>query len=243
MEFLLIFAGLVAGFIDSIAGGGGLITLPVLSLYLMPGPHSIGTNKIVGTVGALTALIIYARKGHLQLGKGMSFVLLVGAGSFLGSSCAPYLPVDYFKILLIILCPLLLLVVWNKDKFIHEDLEHKITPWIFISTGILSGFYDGFFGPAGGTFMLLGLLYAVKLPLFVALAISKLANTLSAGVALATYASGGFVHWKVGLLMTAGMAVGAFFGAHLANKKANQIVKPVLTLIVCLLIVKLIFNL
>ncbi len=243
MELILIFAGFVAGFIDAIAGGGGLITLPVLSLYLLPGPDCIGTNKIVGTVGALIALIIYSRKGHLQLGKGLTFVFLVGAGSFLGSSSAPYLPVQYFKILLIILCPLLLLVVWNKDKFIHEDLDHKISPWIFITTGILVGFYDGFFGPAGGTFMLLGLLYAVKLPLFVALAISKLANTLSASVALATYSSRGFVHWRVGLIMTVGVAVGSFLGAHFASTRAHKIVRPVLTLIVLLLMVKLVFNL
>ncbi|MBI2521748.1 MAG: sulfite exporter TauE/SafE family protein [Bdellovibrio sp.] len=242
MELILFFAGLVAGFIDSIAGGGGLITLPVLSLYLLPGPHSIGTNKIVGTVGALTALIIYSRKGHLQIGKGLRFVLLVGTGSFLGSSSAPYLPIHYFKILLIILCPLLLLLVWHKDKFIREDVEYKVSPFIFILTGVFCGFYDGFFGPAGGTFMLLGLLYAVKLPLFAALAISKLANTLSAGVALATYSTGGFVHWKTGLIMMAGMAPGAFFGAHIASKKADKIVKPVLTFIVCLLLLKLILN-
>ena len=75
IELLLLFAGLVAGSIDSIAGGGGLITLPVLTSILEPGPHAIGTNKIVGTLGALIAFIVYLRRHPLNLKRGLSFFL------------------------------------------------------------------------------------------------------------------------------------------------------------------------
>jgi len=118
-ELMLIFAGIVAGSIDSIAGGGGLITLPMLTSVLEPGPHAIGTNKIVGTVGALIAFLVYLRKQPLNLKKGLSFILAVGAGSLLGSLCSPLVPKIYFRYFLIAACPLVLYVIWNKNIFVQ----------------------------------------------------------------------------------------------------------------------------
>ncbi len=236
-ELLLLFAGLVAGCIDSIAGGGGLITLPTLTSLLEPGPHAIGTNKIVGTMGALIAFLVYLKRHPLNLKRGLSFVLSVGVGSLLGSLCSPFLPKIYFRYLLICACPLVLWVVWNKQFFIHEVKEHVARPLaLLVSVGVAVGFYDGFFGPGGGTFMLIGLLWGVRLPLFEALLLSKLANTLSAGVSLVSYGVQGFVHVKPGIIMAIGMTAGGYMGASLASKKAERVVRPVLVLVVVLLV-------
>ncbi len=236
-DLLLVLTGLVAGAIDSIAGGGGLITLPVLSQVLEPGAHAIGTNKIVGTMGALIAFVVYLRKQPLNLKKGFAFIAAVGAGSLIGSVCSPLIPKLYFRFILIAACPLVLWVLWNKQLFIQEVKNHvpRALSHLIIA-GVAVGFYDGFFGPGGGTFMLLGLLWGVRLPLLEALLLSKLANTVSAGVSLISYGVQGYVHPRFGIVMAIGMTLGGFMGAHLASSRAEKVVRPVLAFVVLLLL-------
>jgi uncharacterized membrane protein YfcA len=236
-------AGLIAGFIDSIAGGGGLITLPMLSFVVGPGAHAIGTNKIVGASGALIALLVYMRKGHLDWAKGILFVMTAATGAYVGSQVSPHIPVQAFPWLMAITCPLILAVVWRKDAWVAAELQHPPshrTHALVLIAGLCVGFYDGAWGPGGGTFMLLALLWVSKLPLLTALAISKLANTSTASASLIGYARQNYVHWQEGALMSVGMCVGAFFGASLATRKAAQIVRPVLAVVAVLLLVKVI---
>lgn len=232
-EMLLMFSGWVAGCIDSIAGGGGLITLPTLTGFLEPGPHSIGTNKIVGFTGALIAFLVYLRKQPLQLKRGAAYVGMVGLGALLGSMCSPFFPKLYFRYLLIAACPLVLWVIWNKQTFMSELKDPPGNRFLsLLASGLAVGFYDGFFGPGGGTFMLLSLLMSARLPLFEALLFSKLANTASAGVSLVSYGFQGYVHPKVGITMAVGMTLGGYMGASLASRKAEKVVRPVLALVV-----------
>lgn len=248
MILSLILAGVLAGFIDSIAGGGGLITLPAMTLALGPGPVAIGTNKIVGTTGALVALLVYLRRGHFDWRKSLAFTIWVGVGSVLGSSCARFVPLPYFKWFLVVSCPLILWVVWRKDLWVAREAEVvglAGSRWLhFFETrmllaGLAAGFYDGLWGPGGGTFMFLGLLFVVKMPLLAALAAAKFSNTVSASSSLVNYSLQGFVHWKEGLLVASGMSVGAFFGARYATKSAAKLVRPVLVVVVALLLVRL----
>lgn len=241
-HYLLSLMGLLTGLIDSIVGGGGLISLPTLTIAIAPGAPAIGTNKIVGATGALMALIVYAKKGHLDWRAGLSFCLVCATGSFLGSSLAPMVSKDFFRILLIIMCPIILTIVWKRDTFFKEKENFiKPHPLFFFGAAFGSGFYDGFFGPGGGTFMFLGLFLGTGYPLLPSIAISKLANTFSATTALVTYAHNGFVHWIEGTYMAIGMIVGSFIGATYASKNITKIIRPMLTLIVTLLMIKLIW--
>lgn len=240
--FLLAFFGLITGLIDSVVGGGGLISLPVLSWAISPGAPAIGTNKIVGTVGALVALIVYARKGHLLFKAGLMFCVVCAIGSFCGSSLAPHVSNEFFKWLIVSMCPVVLYIVFHPDKFFSErEKKTEINKLVFFISAFGSGFYDGFFGPGGGTFMFLSLYFGTGLPLLNAIAISKLANTFSASTALITYAHNGYVHWREGMLMAIGMIVGSFIGATYATKNAAKIVRPMLAIVVSLLIIKIIF--
>ena len=241
-DLLLSITGFVAGCIDSIAGGGGLITLPVLSSVLEPGAHAIGTNKIVGTSGALIAFLVYLRKHPLHLKKSFAFLVAIGLGAIMGSLCSPLIPKIYFRYILIGACPFVLWFLMNKKAFLHEAQDHgkALTGkalGILFGTGLAVGFYDGFFGPGGGTFMLLGLLWAAKLPLFEALLLSKLANTVSAGVSLISYGIQGYVHPRQGIVMALGMVAGGFLGAHFASNRAERVVRPVLAGVVILLLI------
>lgn len=241
-NYLLTLMGFLTGLIDSVVGGGGLISLPTLSIAIAPGPHAIGTNKIVGVVGAAIALFVYTRKGHLRWKEGLAFCAVCAIGSFLGSSLAPYVSKEFFRYLLIFMCPVILWIVFNREKFFKERENFtKPHPYLFFFSAIFSGFYDGFFGPGGGTFMFLSLFLGTGYPLLTSIAISKLANTFSAGTALITYGFNGYVHWQEGLTMALGMAFGSYVGASYATKAAMKIVRPMLIFIVVLLMIKLIW--
>ncbi len=240
---ILIVAGLIAGLIDSIAGGGGLITLPVLSLTLESIPHAIGTNKIVGSTGALIALLVYARRSGFHWQSAIEFSVWVGFGSFLGSLTTPHLSNAVFTPILLLSAPLLLYFIFKKEAWIIKppDLLISERPSVFKTPllGLAIGFYDGFFGPGGGTLMFLGLFLGLKKPLLEALTISKFVNFISAFTSLISYSAQGQVHALQGIALAIPMGIGAFLGASLATQHAQKIVRPVLAVVVFLLLLKL----
>lgn len=246
-ELLLVAAALLAGFIDAIAGGGGLILLPALSLVVGAGPSAIGTNKPAAVAMAAIALIVYARRGHLDWRLTGTFALMIGVGALVGSRVALIVPVAVFPWLLALSCPILLYVVWQKDLWVPADtMGPGGSPRPFAASVILSGlgcgFYDGVFGPGAGTFMFLALLFFARLPLLSALAAAKLANTASASVALASYAASGHVHWRLGAIAAVGALVGGFIGARQASVKAARIVRPALVVVVVLLVLRIVWD-
>lgn len=241
-HLLLSILGFLTGLIDSIVGGGGLISLPSLSIALAPGAPAIATNKIVGSTGALIALLVYAKNGHLKWKEGLAFCIVCSLGSLAGSTSAPFVSQNFFRYLLLIMCPVLLFIIWNRDAFFQEK-ENFVRPHflVFFLCAFASGFYDGFFGPGGGTFMFLSLFLGTGFPLLTSIAISKMANTFSASTALINYSFQGYVHWKEGLIMSSGMVIGSFIGASYATKNSTKIIRPMLTLVVSLLMIKLIW--
>lgn len=244
---LLAGAGFLAGFIDSIAGGGGLITIPTLIFVVGAGAQAIGTNKIVGLSAAAVAFFVYSRGGHFAWRKSAAFAAWVGVGSFLGSRVAPHVPPEVFRWLLAVTCPVILWIVWRKDLWVAREVAHEAAgsagPGLFspqtVLAGLACGFYDGVWGPGAGTFMFLTLLFLLRLPLFSALAASRFVNTLSALVSLCSYAQGGYVRWGVGLPMAVGIGAGAFFGATHATRSAARIIRPMLAVVALLLLVKI----
>ncbi|MEX2110819.1 MAG: sulfite exporter TauE/SafE family protein [Gemmatimonadaceae bacterium] len=246
-ELLLVAAALLAGFIDAIAGGGGLVLLPALSLVVGAGPTAIGTNKPAAVAMAAIALIVYARRGHLDWRLSGMFALMLGIGALIGSRLALLIPLDVFPWLLALTCPVLLYVVWQKDLWLPHEVDQSrgrpqpFAPAVLIS-GLASGVYDGAFGPGAGTFMFLCLLFFAHLPLLTALAAAKLANTVSAAVALGSYAESGHVDWRLGGIAVVGALVGGYLGARQASVKAALIVRPTLVVVVVLLVLRIVLD-
>jgi uncharacterized membrane protein YfcA len=192
----------------------------------------------------LTALIVYMRKGHLRIRSTLPFLIFTLIGTIGGAHFATYLPVAVFKWLLIVACPIILIVVLKKDSIQgHIDIPIHNRRILLAVLGLLCGFYDGVFGPGGGTFMFLALTAVAGLPLLQALATSKLANVLSAGGSLTTYAIEGYVHWGVGLKYAGFVVIGAVCGSTLATRRAQKIVKPVLVIVILLLLVRMLQSL
>lgn len=245
MDIFFKFFIFLAGFIDSIVGGGGLITLPIFTFLVGPGAPAVGTNKIIGAISAVTALVIYAKHGHLKLKIATPFFISVAVGTFIGSRIALILPPEIFKYLVIIVCPIFLYIILNRKHFIHEQIDNDSpSNYIYklIIAGVLCGIYDGALGPGGGTLMLLSLVIWARLPLMVAVASSKLANTISASTALTSFALSGVVNWSIGLHLAVYVFIGALLGSNLANRKAEKIVRPLLVLVVIGLMIKLAFE-
>jgi len=239
----LFLAGLFAGLMDAVAGGGGLVTLPTLILHVGPGAHAIGSNKIPGLIAAFAALVVYARRGHLDWRAGWIFSAAISAGAFAGSQASPHLPPQAFRVLLAVTAPLILSVVFFGKKLFEQAANpvahpERKNPWPLLLSGVAVGFYDGAWGPGGGTFMVLGLLLGARLPLLPALATAKLANTCSALFSGLGYWSAGHVNLLAGVTVAAGALIGAGFGARLATETTGRIARPALVIVAVLLVFK-----
>jgi uncharacterized protein len=239
----LLLAGLVAGFIDSFVGGGGLITLPAMMLHFGVSPSAIGTNKIGGASAALMAAVVYGAKGHMPWKSAFRFAAWVGTGSVLGAAASPRLLAPVYPALLWLGTLLCVGAVLFKDRLSavkpSEARHGKGLAPLACATGLLVGFYDGAWGPGGGTFMFLTLFYMTPLSLVACIAASKVANLASALFSLAAYASQGYVHWGLGSAVALSIAGGAFAGASVAIKHAERVVMPLLLIISGLLLWRL----
>ena len=244
-ELLLVAIGLIAGSIDSIAGGGGLITVPVLSLIVGPGALAIGTNKIAAVASTLSALLIYLKNGHVSLRGNRTFAMASGIGAILGAHLSPRVPPETYRIALILILPVMLWVVFRKDLWIRNEVAHESHKWPhrlrwrFWALGFACGFYDGIAGPGGGTLMFISLFLVARIPLLSAMATAKVANLASASLSLATFVGSGHVAWSFGLWIGLGMVIGAAVGASLANRRAASVARFALLILAGVLTVRL----
>lgn len=245
-QIFLITLGLIAGFIDSIAGGGGLITVPVFSILLEPGALAIGTNKVVGVVSTGVALYVYRRGGHVKLTGNWVFALVVGFGALAGAYSSRFVPAEAYKWLIAGMAPIVLWIVFRKEMWIKQSLRNHDHSHpdrrILLLAALACGFYDGIAGPGGGTLMFLSLFVLARMPLLTSMATAKIANLTSASVALATFSASGNVAWETGLVMSAGMSVGAAIGAGYAIKNATVFARFALLTVSSLLILRLLMS-
>lgn len=242
IDSLLVVAGIITGFVDSIAGGGGLISVPVFTLALEPGVIAIGTNKVVGFVSTAVALYVYRSRGHVKLRGNLTYAATVGVGAILGALCAGYVSADFYKWLIAAIAPVVIFVIFRKEIWVRQSLrEDHSHPHRFIlySAGVACGFFDGIAGPGAGTLMFLSLFTLARLPLLTSMATAKIGNLTSASVALFIFSLKGHVMWRPGLFMALGVLFGATAGATLATKNAAPFARIALALVSTLLIVRM----
>lgn len=242
LEFFIIGALIfLAGFIDSIAGGGGLITVPAISVIVGEGVAAIATNKIFGVASSVAALIVYWMHGHVRLRKSLIFVGAISFGSVAGAKAGTYLTPEIFRWMIAVVFPVMLILILKRDILTRDRsaVAKDVSPFLLIGLGLFCGFYDGCFGPGGGTLMFLSLAVVARMPMLEALASSKLANSLSAFASLTSYAIDGHVRWREGLPFAICIVVGALIGSRLASTKTKAVIKPVLIIVVALLLIKI----
>lgn len=240
---LLLIAAFVAGFIDSIAGGGGLITVPALLLAGFSPVESLGTNKIQSLFGSGSATIAYASKGHVDLKKQLPPAVLAFLGAVAGALLATLLPGE---LLSLVLPPLLIAIALYfafKPNMDDVDRAQRMTPFLFGLVVVpVIGFYDGIFGPGTGSFFMLAFVALAGYGVLKATAHTKLLNFASNLGGFLAFAAVGVVAWKIGLMMGVAQFLGARVGAGLAMKNGAKLIKPLLVVMCVALATRLLMD-
>ncbi|MGC4029355.1 MAG: TSUP family transporter [Steroidobacteraceae bacterium] len=226
---LLMAAAFVAGFVDSIAGGGGLITLPALLIAGTDPVTALATNKVQGLFGAGSAATSYALAGQVDLRRQVLPALIAYAAAVAGALLATMLPVGLIRAVLPVLLIGIALFFALKPGLSDIDRARRVAPTVFILTLVpLVGFYDGLLGPGAGSFYMIGFVALAGYGVLKATAHTKLLNFASNLGAMTAFVLVAKPWWLTGLAMGAAQAAGATLGAKLAVRIGAHVIKPVL---------------
>jgi len=165
--FILFMAGLVAGLVDAIAGGGGLITIPILLGIGLPPQTALGTNKLQASFGSGSAMFHFARAGAISLGKCGEGIAFTAVGAGLGAFCVQRIDPGFLRAAIPFLLVAIALYTLVSPRLGYADVHPRLNPVPFyLLAGLALGFYDGFFGPGTGSFwvmaLMLGLGYSMQ---------------------------------------------------------------------------------
>lgn len=229
---LFFFTGLFSGFIDSIAGGGGLISVPVLLMTGMPPQMVLGTNKFQASFGSFTSAYNYISKGIIGLRECVWGIVFTFTGSATGSFLVQQISADFVRHLIpFMLIPIALYTFFGGSFSENRNQRMPLNLFFFIF-GLLLGFYDGFFGPGTGSFWTAALLFFMGFELTRATGATKVMNFTSNVTALGLFVIGGNIDYRTGLIMAVGTATGARIGSNMAAAKGAGFIRPVFILVV-----------
>ncbi len=237
----------LAGFIDSIAGGGGLISLPAYLLTGLPAHQALATNKFSSSFGTLFATIRFIKGGKVHIKSSLAAVAGALPGSFLGARLALSLDEKYLKYLLIAVIPVIAAVILIKKDFglqnISAYLTNKKMSAISFLAGLLIGTYDGFFGPGTGTFLILVMTGLIGFDLTTSSGNAKVVNLASNISAVTAFIISGKVLYIIGIPAAFFGILGGWIGSGLAVRKGAKAIKPVFMLVLAILLIKIIIDL
>jgi uncharacterized membrane protein YfcA len=240
---LLTSAATVAGFIDAIAGGGGLITLPALLLAGVPPAQAIATNKLQGTFGVASASYRFWRAGEIDFKLLKEAVVATAAGAAIGAFAITQVDPAFLKPVM----PWALLAAalyFALAPFLRDHSPRAaLSPFAFaLAAAGPVGLYDGFFGPGAGSLYTLAFLAVAGVGMIAATARAKVLNFTSNIVSLGVFLVAGQVDFAIGLPMAAGQAAGAWLGTHMALKHGVAIIRPLLVITTGAAALKLLFD-
>lgn len=241
---LLIAAGFVAAFIDSTVGGGGLISLPTFLLLGLPPNLALGTNKLAGTISSLTSSYSFFRSGKINMELMRWLFWLSMAGSVAGAFVVRHIPPNFLRPLVVfMLLAVAIYTAFRKDwgnQSTYKGLSAKRMA-LTAAAAVGFGFYDGFFGPGVGSFLIFAFLF-LGFDFVEAAGNAKALNLASNIGALATFMLLDSVIYVYGLLMGVGMIIGALAGSHVAIRKGTTYVRPLFLTVTTLMIGKQIWD-
>jgi len=239
----LIALSFLAGFIDAVVGGGGLISIPTLLINFpqMALPTLFGTNKIAALAGTSISAIEYSKRVKFNYKLLLAVAACAGIASFLGAKAVSTIDVKTLKPLILII--LILIAIYT---FIKKDLGAVQTKNLSFNKqllygsilGTVVGFYDGFFGPGTGSFFVLGFVVILGFEFIEASAYSKVINCMTNIAALVVFIKQGNYILELAILMAVFNIIGSFIGTRIALKKGNGFVRTLFLVIVSLMILR-----
>lgn len=242
--FLFFLAAIVAGCVDAIAGGAGLITIPVMLAAGVPPAAAIATNKLGGVAGCVSSTLHFLRLGQIDLKRSAPMAIACFAGAILGGLLLTRIDSRFLGAIV----PALLIGFSAYFLFSPNigalDKKRLIPASAFALTAApLIGFYDGFFGPGTGAFYCLALVLLLGFNLIKATAHAKLLNLSSNLAALLFFIWHGAILWEAGLAMMLGQLIGAHIGVRIVVRHGARVIKIIMAIVACAISAKLMFDL
>jgi uncharacterized membrane protein YfcA len=243
-DFLLLgCAAFVAGLVDAVVGGGGLIQVPVLfSVFPKEIPATLlGTSKLAGIFGTSAAAVNYARRARVAWSAAAPAAIAAFALSFAGAYTVTKVPADFIRTLLPCVLLAVAIYTFRKKDFgavhapVHSGLAEKL---VAVGMGACIGFYDGFFGPGTGSFLMFLFVRFFGFDFLSASAAAKVVNVACNVAALMWFGYSGHLLWQLGLLMAVCQVAGSLLGTRLAIRHGSVFVRKLFLVVVAVLIVK-----
>ncbi len=239
---VLTLVAVLTGFIDAVAGGGGLVMMPVLLSAPLP-PHVVlGTNKVQSMCGTAVATWRYHRAGLFSFRASAPAAAVVFCGAFAGSLAIQRLSADVLKLVVPVLLIAVALYTVLSRSMTDEDRHARLTERGYLPVGAGVGFYDGFFGPGAGQFFATTLVGLRGLGLTRATGLTKYLNVTSNIASVIVFSLGGQAMWLLGLCMGAGAMTGAWIGSHFATRFGARLIRPFLVVVSIGLTVRLVWG-
>jgi len=235
--------GLVAGVLNTIAGGGGLITVPVLLAVGLPPQFALGTNKFQASIGSFTSTWYFVRKGVVRLGEIKWGLLLTAIGAVIGSWTVQQIHSDLLAdVIPFFLLSIAVYSVFSPSLGLRDGQPKMSEKKFYAIFGFGFGFYDGFFGPGVGTFWAMAFVLLLGYNLMKATAFTKVMNFTSNLVSFFMFWYGGFVLFGSGVAMAVGQMIGSQIGSVLVLKKGTNFIRPIFITMVMITTLKLIYD-
>lgn len=240
---ILAIVGLVAGFIDAIAGGGGLLAIPALLTAGLDPVSALATNKLQSSFGSFSATTAYARARLIEWREALPMAATAFVGSVAGALFVNMIPTHYLAGIMPIMLIMIAIYFMISPSLRLDSGIQRISPRAFTFTFALGiGFYDGCFGPGTGSFLMIGFVSLLGFSIIRATAHTKLLNFASNLGALLLFTATGSINLVIGLAMGAGQYIGAQLGARLAMRKGALIIRPLLVIVCCTMAARLLID-
>ncbi|KQN55054.1 TSUP family transporter [Erwinia sp. E602] len=240
---VLFLVALLAGFIDSIAGGGGLLTVPALLAAGLSPAQALATNKLQSVGGSFSASLYFIRMKAVNLREQKLNIAMTFIGSLAGALLVQHVKGDILRQLLPLLVIAIGLYFLLMPKIGEEDRQRRLhgLPFALVAGGCV-GFYDGFFGPGAGSFYALAFVTLCGYNLAKSTAHAKVLNFTSNLGGLLLFIIGGKVVWVVGLVMMAGQVLGARLGAKMVLSRGQRLIRPMIVIVSAVMSAKLLYD-
>ena len=238
---ILFIVAFFASLIDSIAGGGGLLTTPSMLLVGIQPLNVLATNKFQSCFGTFTSTYNYYKNGLLKEEKRKLYFILSFVGSSVGTLLVSRISNEILEsvIPVFLICAAIFFITNRGPSGVSKNLKLLVIFNLFV---FAIGFYDGFFGPGTGSFFVLSFIIIKGANIMEATAITKLLNFASNFAAFIIFSLQGYVIWSLGLIMAVAQIAGAYTGSRLAIKNGEKVVRPILVLVSVILSLRILIN-
>jgi len=235
-------AAMLAGFVDSIAGGGGLITVPALLASGLPPVNALATNKLQSVFAVATSCAQFARRGYIDFRAYAGVTIVVFLCAAAGTFAVQIISADALKRIIPLMVIGAVLYMILSPRMTDKEGAPRLSLRGYAPVGGAVGFYDGFFGPGAGSFYTTSLVALRGHGLIGAAAHTKLFNLASNGASVIFFLAAGQAVWLLGLLMAACSMTGSWIGAHVAMRHGARVIRPLLIAVSLVLTGKLIWD-